>query len=81
MLGPYGNRHLDADIAVEPVEDAHQPVHSEAVELDLADAREIGRSDAGAGLGIANGQLFLVERLSDTMILQKFSMPDSAWKT
>ena len=63
MLGPCSNRYLDANIAVEPVEDAHQPVHGEAVELDLADARKIGRRNTGAGLGIADGQFFLVERL------------------
>ena len=31
MLGPCSNRYLDANIAVEPVEDAHQPVDGEAV--------------------------------------------------
>jgi hypothetical protein len=58
-------RHLHPHILIEPVKYTHQPVDGEAVEPRLADAREVCRRDAGAGLGIAHRQPFGVERLDD----------------
>ena len=63
--GARGDRDLDAHVPIEPIEDTHQPVDGEPVELDLADAREVGRRDAGSCFGIAHGQPLGVESLDD----------------
>src|SRR5436305_51113 len=51
----YRYRHLH--VAIEPVENRHQPVDGKALELGLADARKIGGGDAGDLLGRPHRQI------------------------
>ena len=41
--GSRANRNRDLNVLVEAVENGHQPVDGEPVELHLADAGEVGR--------------------------------------
>ena len=59
----HGYRHLH--IAIKPIEDRHQPVDGEALELGLTDARKIGCGDAGDLLGRTHRQIVGRQRLAD----------------
>src|ERR1039457_2815105 len=61
--GPYYDFHLDP--RAEPVDDRHEAVNGEPPEVCVADAREVGPRDAGAGMRGAHGQAFPVDRLDD----------------
>ena len=59
------NRDPDPDIAVQPLEDAHEPVDRKPLEPGLTDARKVSRGTASTRRRVANGEPFLVERLDD----------------
>jgi len=47
------------------VEDRYEAIEGKAAKVGIADAREIGSSDAGSTMGGAYGQIFTVQRLND----------------
>src|SRR5208282_5258127 len=47
---------LDIDAGAEAVDDGDQAVGGETAEVGVANARKVGSSDAGAGVGSADGQ-------------------------
>ena len=51
--------------STEPVDDRHKAIDRETVQVCVADAREVGRGDAGTAMGGTDGQAFTVERLDD----------------
>jgi hypothetical protein len=57
--------YLDFNAGAEAVDDRHEAIHGEAAEVGVADAREVGGGNAGAGVRGANRQVFPVERLDD----------------
>src|SRR5581483_10368275 len=57
---PHGN--CNVHVPAQAVEDRHQTVNREAVEIGVADARKVGRSDAGQIFGLANGEVAVIER-------------------
>ena len=54
----YPDLHLDA--RAEPVEDRHEAIQGEPREICVADAREVGRRNAGSAVRRAHGQAFPV---------------------
>ena len=56
----------DADALVKAGKDRHQPIHGEAAEVGVADARKIGGGVAGDRGGFPDRQLALVQDADDT---------------
>jgi len=61
--GTHSDSYLDA--RPEPVDDRHKAIDRETVQGCVADAREVGRGDAGTAMRGADSQAFTVERLDD----------------
>jgi hypothetical protein len=57
--------HVNLDLLPQPVQDRHQPVHGEGVQLDSPDAGKVRRRRAGDFPGLADGQPALVQKLDD----------------
>jgi hypothetical protein len=62
-----GGSHPDLHFytRAEPIDDRHQAINREAVEVRIADARKIGSRDARTTVRAAHGQVFPVESLDD----------------
>jgi len=60
---PHADFHVDARTG--PVDDRHQATDSEPPEVRIADAREIGRRNAGSIVRGAQGKTIPIERLDD----------------
>ena len=59
------NPDLNLDARAQPVDDRHESIDSESVEVRIANAREVGRRNGGSSVGSAHGQVLPVERLDD----------------
>ena len=59
------DRHLHVDRHVQAFEDREQPINGEAVELDVADAREVSGRDAGEAFGLASVDSLNVQGFDD----------------
>ena len=57
--------HVNLDLLPQTVKDRHEAVHGEAVELHAPDAGEVRRRNASDLLGLAHGQLALVQKLDN----------------
>ncbi len=67
VLGRFGAVHPDFHLNArpEPVDDGHEAIDSESPEVCIANAREVGRRNAGAIVRGAHGQVILVESLDN----------------
>jgi hypothetical protein len=54
------------DVLAQPVEDVHQPVDGETLQLHLPDTRKVRRGDRGQLLRLADDELAVVEHAYET---------------
>jgi len=64
-LGQRAHGYANLHLLVEPVEYRHQPIHSEAIQLGVADAREVGRGYTGDCPRLAHGNLLVIQHADD----------------
>src|SRR5581483_1249082 len=57
--------HLHFHSRSESVEDRHQTVHCESVEVGIANARKVSGSDPGPGIRLTYGQTLAIKGLDD----------------
>ncbi len=57
--------HLHVHILIETGKYRYQPIDGEAIQLGVADAREIGSGDSRHFPGFADGQVLIVENADD----------------
>ena len=62
---PRPNGHSDLHLLTQATEDRQQSVDGEAIELDVADAGEVGSGDAGELSGLVGGEAAGVQCLDD----------------
>jgi hypothetical protein len=76
LLRGAADLYLYVQAGAKAIQNGHETIHREPPEVGVANAREVGRSDAGARMGFADAQIFLIQYLNDLRRQDRLELGD-----